>query len=376
MIKTHNLLFFACVITSISCKHDSQRVAWHTTEESIVIEKTLLNRTCRFKNISNNNYLQSYNRETNEILLVDIDSSKTVFKVTPKINFSEDSIGRFIQFDIFKPDSIFIVTESRVFIINSIGEVIYNKDLSIPTKDEGVEVVFWDNDNQFPLSYDGNKKTLLLRVMCNCYYMEPIYFQRKLEAELDLKSGNIVFLNYSFPKRYHEHSYGQAVFPFREVNGPLNIISFQNEDSLYVFNRETNYLAAYKCKSSYQGIDFIPFDTSYQNDIERIKEHLTVSPMYQKVMFDKFRNVYYRFFIKEQPLKDSSGIYHGLFDRDIIIMLLSKDFKIISEKNIGNSYLWYYSFISEKGLHIRKYSKDKLINSDEKYQHFTIFSWD
>lgn len=375
MTKNLYFLLLVCVSATLSCKHNSQRVAWRTTEDSIAIEKTLLNRTSRFKNISNKNFLQSYNRETNEILLVDINSSKTIFKVVPQINFSDDSIGRFIQFDIYKPDSTFIITENRVFIINSIGEIIYNKNLNIPVKDRGVEVVFWDNDNQFPLYYDSLKKELLLRAMCNCYYMESKYFQRKVEATLNLGTGEIAFLNYSFPRRYLEHSYGQAVFPFREVNGPLNVISFQNEDSLYVFNRETNHLAAFTCKSSYQGIDFIPFDTSYQDDIERIKEHLTVSPMYQKIIFDKFRNVYYRFFIKEQPLKNSSGIYHGLFDRDIIIMVLTKDFKIISEKNIGNSYLWYYSFVSEKGLHIRKYVKDKLINTDEKYQYFTIFSW-
>jgi hypothetical protein len=92
----------------------------------------------------------------------------------------------------------------------------------------------------------------------------------------------------------------------------------------------------------------LTFDTSYKEDIERLKEHLIQTPVYQKILFDKYKNLYYRFFWNSQSLISRSGQYHGIFDRDLILMVFDENFKLITEKNIGNSYLWYYSFVSPK----------------------------
>src|SRR6266487_5198360 len=77
-------------------------------------------------------------------------------------------------------------------------------------------------------------------------------------------------LNYHFPERYHGAFYGQNVFPFRTVNGPFHIISFESDDSLYVFNNSLNSLKKYPCRSRYQRMDFISFDTSFYNSDNRV----------------------------------------------------------------------------------------------------------
>ena len=91
--------------------------------------------------------------------------------------------------------------------------------------------------------------------------MEPEYFQTRVEAKLNLIDGKFSFLNYGFPEKYRHHFYGQLVFPFREINKQLNVISFQCDDSIYVYDRETNEIKPYNGKSTYQKVPFLTFDT-------------------------------------------------------------------------------------------------------------------
>ena len=56
-------------------------------------------------------------------------------------------------------------------------------------------------------------------------------------------------------------------------------------------------------------------------------------------------------------------------------MVFDENFKLITEKNIGNSYLWYYSFVSPKGLYIRKAIFDKKTRQNQEYDHFSVFSF-
>ncbi len=56
-------------------------------------------------------------------------------------------------------------------------------------------------------------------------------------------------------------------------------------------------------------------------------------------------------------------------------MVLNKDFKIIQERNIGSSYLWYYSFVTPKGLYIQKKLETLPPNANPKYAYFSVFSW-
>lgn len=368
--------FLIYIIGFVSCNYERSFNIVQLTEDSLLIDKSLFNGKFRVKSISGGSYFQGYNKERNEIFLIELDSSKTIFKVKPDINFADSIAGRLVQFDIYKVDSIFIVTENNIFIVNEVGKIIYDKNLSIPMKDkDGVEIVFWDNDNQFPLQYNSEKSELLLRTICNCSYMLPEYFHRKIEAKLSLKDDKIDLVNYTFPETHRKFSYGQAVFPFREVRGDLSIVSFQSDDSLYVFDRMTGEQKKYYCRSRYQKSDFIPFDTLYRDDLERVKEHLTVSPLYQKIMFDRFKNIYYRLLLREQSLKDEKGVYASIFSKDLIVMVLDKDFKVVAERNIGNSYSWFYSFVTEKGLYIRRNNSSRPVRSNNKYEYFTIFSW-
>lgn len=369
-------VFLIVVITLLySCKGPSGTDHWKTTEDTLSIPAALLNATFNVKkDASERPLFQSYDKSLNEIVLIDLDSEKQIFSVTPAIDFEKS--GRLIQFDVYKADSVFVVTEDYVYIVNATGEIIYSKDLSTPLKDQaGNDLILWDNDNQFPLFYNSQTKELLIRTTCNCSYMDAEYFKHKLEGWLNLETGTIRQLNYSFPQNHTEFSYSQSVFPYRILTDSLSVISFQSQDSLYVYDRSTDSMKRYTGRSKYQTVDFIPFDTANKGDMERVKEFLTVSPIYQRILYDPYRQIYYRFFVKEQPLKNENGVYNTIFTKDVILMVFDKDFHIIEEKNIGNNYSWYFSFVTPNGLYVRKYDTDKPSKKINDYAKFTVFTW-
>lgn len=360
-----------------SCRNRSETGNWLVKEDSLAIPLSLWNATFNVKADAKGRPLfQSYNREQNDIILIDLDSNKKILTIKPAIDYKK--AGRFVQFDVYKADSIFIVTEDNVFIVNALGDIIYQKKVSPPLKDErGEEIVLWDHNNQFPLFYNSKSKELLIRTTCNCWFMEPNYFKHKIEGWLNLETGSIRQSDYSFPaNHYTAHSYAQSVFPYRVFRDSLSIVSFQSQDSLYVYNHNLQKLKSYAGKSRYQSIDFISFDTANSNDMERVKEYLIVNPIYQKLLYDPYRNVYYRFFAKEQSLKGENGTYNTIFSKELILMVFDSNFKIIDEKNIGNGYAWFFSFVTPKGLYVRKYDAQKQKENNNNYEKFTVFTWE
>lgn len=366
---------FLFYVFIVSCNSIGKQVSMHVYNDTLQINESLFNSKSRVKAISNNIYFQGYKKPENRIVLIDIASSKEVFSIMPQIDYSDDVAGRFIQFDIYGLDSIFVITENNIFIINAAGKIIYNKKVNDPIVDDnGYDYRLWDNDNLFPLEYNTNSKELLIRAIGNCSFLDPGYTRRRIEVALNLTDNTIRFYSYGFPDSYRQNYFGQAVFPYRVVNGVYDIVSFPYDDSLSVFNRQTGEFKRKECRSKFQEIDFIPYDTAFSYDIERMKEHHTVLPMYPRILYDKYKNRYYRFFQKEQLLKDAKGEYRELFVKDLIIMILDNNFNVLHEENLGNAYFGYYSFVSPKGLYIWKYEKsEKNIYKD--YSVFSVFNW-
>jgi len=107
-------------------------------------------------------------------------------------------------------------------------------------------------------------------------------------------------------------------------------------------------------KSKYQKSEIQVLDEEHRDDINKRIEHLAVSPLYQKIIFDPFRNVYYRFYLNGQPLQNDDGTFNVYGNKELIVMVLDRSFSTISELNLGEGYLWFYSFVTPRGLYILK----------------------
>ena len=91
--------------------------------------------------------------------------------------------------------------------------------------------------------------------------------------------------------------------------------------------------------------------------------------MYAAVLYDKFRNIYYRFLLKGLPGATFSTPKE---EKPIIIIIMDENFNYLGETNIGTGKEWNWNntFITREGLNI-EYIGDDL---NEDYLTFKIFS--
>src|SRR5450432_749595 len=132
-------MLLCCILFSVffvSCSEKNEIGSMYEHSDTLLIKESLLNSKCRVRSISNNTYFQGYDKYENRITLIDVASSKEIFSVNPKIDYQNDSAGRLIQFDVYKIDSVFIITENNIFIINADGGIIYRKNLTEPVIDD------------------------------------------------------------------------------------------------------------------------------------------------------------------------------------------------------------------------------------------------
>ena len=93
------------------------------------------------------------------------------------------------------------------------------------------------------------------------------------------------------------------------------------------------------------------------------------SPAYHNIMYDKYRDVYYRIVELPYELKPNESLFDTPKGREFSIIIFDKDLNIIGETKFpGNKYLYKMSFIGRDGLYISEnneanpeFDEDKLV---------------
>ena len=95
----------------------------------------------------------------------------------------------------------------------------------------------------------------------------------------------------------------------------------------------------------------------------------TESPSYHNIMYDKYRNVYYRIVQLPYEFKQNESVFETPKGREFSIIIFDKDLNIIGETNfLGNKYFYKMSFVGRDGLYISEnneanpeFDEDKLV---------------
>lgn len=139
----------------------------------------------------------------------------------------------------------------------------------------------------------------------------------------------------TYPPRYKSeclHGYSVQVYRTLGASGK-RIYSFPAESDIYIFDPITQKVDTFPAKSVY---DTLPFACMDKKDVtgkngDLLMEKFILSPHYQRVIYDSYRNVYYRLFEPAMPQKNKDGYYNTLDDKKLVLMIFDSDFKIIGE---------------------------------------------
>ena len=157
----------------------------------------------------------------------------------------------------------------------------------------------------------------------------------------------------------------------RIFDGKNFIYSFYVDDNIIVTDKEHKEIKKFKVKSSY-----INSSTEKQKQgLKGPKSNLEI-PRYGDLIYDKYREVYYRFAYHRVELDDKinwrgKAVYGR---KKFSVIILDKEFNVIGEtlfpESIYNSYVF---FVKKEGLYISRDYQIGIGNQSEEYLTFELF---
>lgn len=137
-------------------------------------------------------------------------------------------------------------------------------------------------------------------------------------------------------------------------NGKSFVYSPETNDSIYELSKDFKMIRSYCAKSRY--INEIVVDPVSSNmDVEKLLKRICELPAYGNMLYDKYRNVYYRFVFPKVELEQENSyldIYHN-GRKQFAIMVLDENMNVLGETLFPEyTYNANLLFINKDGLYL------------------------
>jgi hypothetical protein len=307
-------------------------------------------------------HFQNSEKKQYEIIIYDINSS-IISKRIPLHKQGPNGIPNLMGSKPFNGGNDFLLFQSnvgRITILNNEGEIRHNYTIKTPN---GHFMAF------LPCSYFFTNPYMIDSTI----YVAPKVGKPNMKKEdwgktpmffsLNLKTGNTDFAPIYYPNIFDKdvkRLADGAAFSY-DYNPDQNylVCSFVDYDSLMVINSTYN-VKWYHAKSHYlksKKPQLIEVGEGLESIIE-----MSQKGHYFHIMYDKYRNVYYRFVEFPCELAKDEGYMDEPKAREFSVIILDKDFQIIGETKFpGNKYFIRMSFVGRDGLYI---SENNMANPD------------
>jgi hypothetical protein len=189
-------------------------------------------------------------------------------------------------------------------------------------------------------------------------------FDRPVIIEYDIHNKNKKYYS-GYPQVYVDNNMGSFQnYPISYTFNPEKneiAIAFRASCQLSIFNLDTKSEKLVSVKSNY--FDSIPLphpgkDRHYSSQSESFRHYIT-KPVFGEIIYDKYRQIYYRFVLHGVNNPDLQKGAKAFYDKEMSIIVTDNDFQIIGETP---KFLGHYSpqsFVTKEGLHILKLNKDE-----------------
>lgn len=330
----------------------SQKLLLHLDEETVHPWVT----GSYFQYLSSERSLAYLNKIGNNIKLFDLTTGKTI-KTVPFARFGPDNVGNEPSaFYWLNRDSIFVFSDlnnGRLSLINENGTKLRNYELQSKDDQHFVEL----SEVAGGMTYSKGKLYLGLRVAS----FAKMPFNSSI-ISLDVQSGEFSYIEHPMPINENllpkipiDQRYSSTYIDLNNQERKL-IVSLPLSDDILV--RDANDMwSTHNAKSVY--FDNLVFlrnpIASYGGTTEKYRDELRFMPRYTGIVFDEFRDVYYRIgrlnYNKELYLKRMSGARLKIY-QEFSVQVFDSNFKKIGESKFLTKGLLYEQglFIDEKGL--------------------------
>lgn len=286
-------------------------------------------------------YLSAY---TNNISVFSIDSEKLV-KTIKLESVGPDGVGNVMGFEVINFDSIYVTPEHirKLYLVNGMGKVISSIDYSSYSQEyviysgtsrtlENMKLGFKDGLIYLPFYPgidEGNYKSIS---------PENVRFV----SALNTSKKTVKTLNIGFPEDYWEDKFYPSFFGFFMANNKF-YINYMYDDRI-ACSTDSKIWKTYIVPSKYANVkNIIPGDAG-------------CSSTYDRLVYDKYRDIFYRFVSHEETMNGNKTIKDiAQYPEKFSIIILDKDLNIIGETLFkDHSFDIAGYFVNEDGLYLSR----------------------
>ena len=310
--------------------------------------KTFILALFPFTDETGKEYLTFQNQDQNEILFYDMNSRKLEFKVKPAYE-GPNGVGQVLGYYVHTIDSIFLTISgtNEIVLVNRNAEI---KDkINYERAEDGTLLTDFCSISSVYQPIIMIDKEMYIMSGCNRWLeKDPI------SAVINLEDKTIHSLPYyypSFPGADNKAKRaGIEEHLSRCFDGKHFVYSFYFDETIYIASQDHDSIKEVKVKSKY--IDKVRLLDDYGN---LTFTDACENPNYGNLLFDKYRNVYYRIAYPETEIeKEVKGMELLQYGRkNFSIIILDKNFNIIGETLFPDyTYNSTVMFVREDGLYI------------------------
>jgi Domain of unknown function (DUF4221) len=205
--------------------------------------------------------------------------------------------------------------------------------------------------------------------------MEGKYNNNDFRFVLCASSRNEKKFYVNYPKSYYGKNWGGTYLRMvyaTNVKDSLIVVSFPASNELAVFNVLTNTTRYIDC---FPNIDSVVTPVSTMKDLKikqiDIAKHFFKQYSFQGIIFDKYRNIFYRILFKPIAMKNKAKNSIGNLAPQILVY--DSTFKYLGFTQIdGNIYSNSTYLVHPKGLLVQKIND----SNDEEHIYFDLFAFD
>jgi hypothetical protein len=314
--------------------------------------------------VSFENLLFNLNWSYNQIQIYDLDKDELIKSLDFEIE-GDQGVGNVFGFHVHNLDSIFLFgqMESRIYLTDTSGLILNKINYNIP---DGYSSAFVHPTYFYsPPSIQSGEMIVKTHFFGNYRDVTNDELKNKhMVYSIDLESGNTNLLSHTYPEDYL--SLGLKHFePSIAVGKKKIVYSLFGDHRVFYADSFNESLDSKEAKSSYldNTLKLFPVDGGrFENQY-----YMNAYSRYDNLVFDKYRNVFYRFAYPTLDLEDENAVLRlrnapGPF----AILVLNESLDVIGETLFEESvFLPTNFFINEEGLYLSINHPDNPENKEE-----------
>lgn len=311
--------------------------------------------------IAGNTYYMGYNATNVSLDIFNLDQASFVKQINLSANPLFSNMDKndmdksksvadvlFINFD-----SIFInLSNKRILLIDSAFQVKRNIELATARgadqkEQYGMPVTY---SHAFKMTYQSASTSILMeQIFRDAIVKRPSFVLLNLK-DTSLQSLPLYHSDYFYNKQGKIGMLSQINVCEAQKDSVLTY-SFAYESNIYQYNYQTQYVTAYGGKSTLSENIIAPLEAD-ADDPMAWKIHMIENPQFFGVMYDRYRQLYYRLHLREIAYENGK-YFNSVLDKELVLMVFNKDLELVYETILpGKRYASYSSFVTSKGLFI------------------------